>query len=153
MKPSSERETILQVGDRVKLIADTLAWRAEPYLREKIAEVIEVRADGRISLRFRRWQASHGPKYRRIRGDRDRAEGDKQMSALQTPVTVERLERALLLAAHIATLDGDVYLPIFNRLEAELQSARRQRDTMSRAAQIISQRLHLLPTHRRLKEK
>jgi len=41
-----------EVGNRVMLIADTLAWKAEMTLRGKIGEVIERRADGRISLRF-----------------------------------------------------------------------------------------------------
>lgn len=53
------------------------------------------------------------------------------------PVTIERIERALVLMAHVVMLDGEVYLPIFNRLEEELQAARRQRDTMFRARQIV----------------
>lgn len=52
------------------------------------------------------------------------------------PVTVESLEHGLVLLAHFMAMDGDVYAPIFNRLEEELYAARRQRDTMSRARQI-----------------
>ena len=42
----------LDVGDRVRLIANTLAWKAEMTLQGKIGEVIERRDDGRISVRF-----------------------------------------------------------------------------------------------------
>lgn len=52
-------------------------------------------------------------------------------------ITVDRIERALVLTAHIVGLDGEVYLPIFNRLEEELQAARRQQDAMSRARGVI----------------
>ena len=41
-----------QVGDRVRLIAETLAWKAEITLQGKIGEVTERRADGRITVRF-----------------------------------------------------------------------------------------------------
>jgi hypothetical protein len=41
-----------EAGTRVRLIADTLAWRAEIPLQGKIGEVIELREDGRISVRF-----------------------------------------------------------------------------------------------------
>ena len=42
----------LGVGDRIKLISDSLAWKAEPTLQGKIGEVIELRADGRVTVRF-----------------------------------------------------------------------------------------------------
>lgn len=48
-------------------------------------------------------------------------------------VTVERLERALLTAARIVDLHGDVYLPIFERLEAELADRRARQSSLSRA--------------------
>lgn len=57
--------------------------------------------------------------------------------APQPAVTIERIERALVLAAHVVMLDGEVYLPLFNRLENELQSARRQADAMSRARTLL----------------
>jgi hypothetical protein len=41
----------LKVGDRVKIVADSLPWR-EIHLRDKIGEVIELREDGRITVRF-----------------------------------------------------------------------------------------------------
>jgi len=39
-------------GDRVRLITETLAWRAEIALRGRIGEIIERREDGRITIRF-----------------------------------------------------------------------------------------------------
>ena len=52
MKQNSQLETGLKVGDHVRLIAQTLAWRAEMTLRGKIGEVIQRRDDGRVSIRF-----------------------------------------------------------------------------------------------------
>ncbi len=52
MKQKSELETGLKVGDRVRLIAQTLAWRAETTLQGQIGEVIERRDDGRLTIRF-----------------------------------------------------------------------------------------------------
>ena len=42
----------LKVGDRVRLVPETLAWKAEMMLRGKTGEVIECRDDGRVSIRF-----------------------------------------------------------------------------------------------------
>ncbi len=42
----------LKVGDGVRLIAETLAWRAEITLQGQIGEIIERREDGRITIRF-----------------------------------------------------------------------------------------------------
>ena len=50
MKQKSE--TGLKVGDRVRLIAQTIAWRAEMTLQGQIGEVIERHDDGRITIRF-----------------------------------------------------------------------------------------------------
>jgi len=52
MKQNSHLETGLKVGDRVRLIPETLAWKAEMTLQGKIGEVIERRDDGRITIRF-----------------------------------------------------------------------------------------------------
>jgi hypothetical protein len=52
MKPKSRLETGLKVGDRVRLIPKTLAWKAEMTLQGKIGEVIERRDDGRVTVRF-----------------------------------------------------------------------------------------------------
>ena len=45
-------ESALKVGDQVRLIAETLAWRAEIALQGQIGEIIERREDGRITIRF-----------------------------------------------------------------------------------------------------
>ena len=42
----------IKVGDRVRLIPQTLAWKAEMALQGQIGEVIERRDDGRITIRF-----------------------------------------------------------------------------------------------------
>jgi hypothetical protein len=51
MSQKSQMEAGLKVGDRVRLIAETLAWRAEATLQDQIAEVIELRENGRVSVR------------------------------------------------------------------------------------------------------
>ena len=45
-------ESALKVGDRVRLIAETLAWRAEITLQGQTGEIIERSEDGRITIRF-----------------------------------------------------------------------------------------------------
>ena len=52
MSQKSQLETGFKVGDRVRLIAETLSWRAEMTLQGEIADVIELRDDGRVSVRF-----------------------------------------------------------------------------------------------------
>jgi hypothetical protein len=45
-------ESALKIGNRVRLTAETLAWRAEITLQGQIGEIIERREDGRITIRF-----------------------------------------------------------------------------------------------------
>jgi hypothetical protein len=52
MKQTSEVDNGLRVGDRVRIISESLAWRAEMTLRGKVGEVTERRDDGRVTLRF-----------------------------------------------------------------------------------------------------
>ena len=53
MKQSKPQTDIgLKIGDRVKLIAKTLAWNAEMTLQDKTGEVIERRDDGRVSILY-----------------------------------------------------------------------------------------------------
>ena len=40
----------LEIGDRVKLFPESLGWKGEFRLRDKIGEVTEI--DGRITVRF-----------------------------------------------------------------------------------------------------
>jgi hypothetical protein len=46
-KSNPQTDSDLKVGDRVRLVPATLAWKAEMMLRGKTGEVIECRDDGR----------------------------------------------------------------------------------------------------------
>lgn len=50
----------------------------------------------------------------------------------------ERVERALVLLAYFIELDGDVHIPMYERLEAELAELKRREDTRSRAHRLIA---------------
>lgn len=52
MTQKPELDNGLKVGDRVKLVPESLTWKADPTLQGKIAEVIEQRDDGRITVRY-----------------------------------------------------------------------------------------------------
>jgi hypothetical protein len=52
MNQKPQLEGDLKVGHRVRLIPETLSWRAEKPLQGQIAEVIELRDNGRVSVRF-----------------------------------------------------------------------------------------------------
>jgi len=52
MNQKSVSRTDLEVGDRVRLIPQTPAWKAETTLQAQIGEVIERRDDGRVTIRF-----------------------------------------------------------------------------------------------------
>ena len=52
MKQKLRVDDGLKVGDRVRLIPESLTWKAEMTLQGKIGEVIERRDDGRITVRF-----------------------------------------------------------------------------------------------------
>lgn len=54
-------------------------------------------------------------------------------SAVHHPISIERLERALSIAALAVALDGDVYLPIFKRMEDEVRKAHETCDARNRA--------------------
>jgi hypothetical protein len=54
------------------------------------------------------------------------------------PVTIERLERGLALAAYLVVLDGPIAAPIFERLERELAAMRSANDTVDRAKRLLS---------------
>ena len=42
----------LEIGDQVKLFPESLGWKGEFRLRDKIGEVTDIRDDGRITVRF-----------------------------------------------------------------------------------------------------
>ncbi|MDI4231487.1 hypothetical protein OZ411_01495 [Bradyrhizobium sp. Arg237L] len=51
------------------------------------------------------------------------------------PITVERLDQALLLVAYFMERDGPVYAPLYERLERELEVLKRTEATVERAHQ------------------
>ena len=48
-------------------------------------------------------------------------------------VTIQRLERALVLLAYFIELDGDVHLPMYEKFEAELAELKTKEATKYRA--------------------
>lgn len=58
------------------------------------------------------------------------------MPPARTQSLVERLERALVVAAYIVVRHGPVYAPLVDRLERELEAARRD-DPVDRARRIL----------------
>jgi hypothetical protein len=61
----------------------------------------------------------------------------KMKKPLDEPITIERLERALAVAAYIVTLDGPKAVPIFERLERELAAMRADQDAVGRAKKLL----------------
>lgn len=53
------------------------------------------------------------------------------------PVTLERLERALAMAAYMLVVDGPVAAPIFERLEREIAVFRSNDDAVGRAKRLL----------------
>ena len=51
----------------------------------------------------------------------------------QLPVTIERLERALVLLAYFIELDGDVHLPMYEKFETELAELKTKEAAKHRA--------------------
>ncbi|MBR0857822.1 hypothetical protein JQ570_25685 [Bradyrhizobium liaoningense] len=46
---------------------------------------------------------------------------------------IERIERALVLLAYFIEQDGDFWVPMYKKLEAELQELKNREDTKARA--------------------
>jgi len=46
---------------------------------------------------------------------------------------IERIERALVVLAYLIERDGDVYVPLYEKFEVELQELKAREDTKSRA--------------------
>lgn len=59
------------------------------------------------------------------------------------PVTPERIERALCLVAYLVARDdeGEVYLPILDRLEGELRTIRMAESPRERARRLLQMRM------------
>jgi hypothetical protein len=53
------------------------------------------------------------------------------------PVTIERLERGLAVAAYLVVLDGPKAIPIFEKLELDLAAMRAAGDTEARALALL----------------
>jgi hypothetical protein len=51
---------------------------------------------------------------------------------------MERLERALLLLAYFIELDGDMHVPMYEKLEMALSEVKRHQTTKERAHRLLS---------------
>src|SRR5712664_3155605 len=60
----------------------------------------------------------------------------------QLPVTIERLERALVLPAYFIELDGDVHLPMYEKFETELAELKTKEAIKFRARQRLESYLN-----------
>ncbi|WP_076858445.1 hypothetical protein [Bradyrhizobium mercantei] len=58
------------------------------------------------------------------------------------PVTIERLERALVLLAYFIELDGDVHVPMYEKFEAELADLKTKEAIKYRARQRLESYLN-----------
>jgi hypothetical protein len=50
---------------------------------------------------------------------------------------VQRVERALLLLAYFIERDGDIHLPLFEKLEAELEDLKHKESARDRARRLL----------------
>lgn len=75
----------------------------------------------------------------------------------EQPVTVERIERSMVMLAHIIGMDGDKYLPIYERLEKELEILKQKENALARARTFLEANAHRFPElnlkHNNLPEK
>jgi hypothetical protein len=53
------------------------------------------------------------------------------------PVTLQRLERGLVVAAYLMELHGPVLAPIFEKLEREAEAMRSSQDAAGRARRLL----------------
>ena len=51
-KPEPAKDNGLKIGDRVRLVSNTIIWKGENSLQGKIGEVVECRPEGRVSVVF-----------------------------------------------------------------------------------------------------
>ena len=56
----------------------------------------------------------------------------------ETVYMIERIERALVLLAAFIEMDGDAHVPMYERLEAELERLQRAESTKDRARRLLS---------------
>ena len=60
----------------------------------------------------------------------------------QLPVTIDRLERALVLLAYFIELDGDAHLPMYEKFEYELAELKRKDAIKCRARERLESYLN-----------
>ncbi len=60
-----------------------------------------------------------------------------EIKAYSEPVTIERLERALVLLAYFFEVHGDAHLPMYEKCEELLDEMRRKNATRMRARQLL----------------
>jgi hypothetical protein len=60
----------------------------------------------------------------------------------QLPLTIERLERALVLLAYFIELDGNVHLPMYEKFETELAELKTKEAIKFRARQRLESYLN-----------
>ena len=61
----------------------------------------------------------------------------KTINVSHQPVTLERLERGLVVAAYLMELHGPVMAPIFEKLEREAEAMRSSQDAAGRAKRLL----------------
>lgn len=61
----------------------------------------------------------------------------KTVKPPRQPVTIERLERGLAMAAYLLVLHGPVLAPVFERLERELVTMKADQDAVGRAKKLL----------------
>lgn len=59
------------------------------------------------------------------------------MTTDHQPVTLQRIERGLVVAAYLMELHGPVMAPIFERLEREAEAMRSSQDAQGRAKKLL----------------
>ncbi len=60
-----------------------------------------------------------------------------------TASKIRRIENALKTCAKIVVLYGETYYPIFERLEKELEAAKKENEVYHRALKYVSDRDHI----------
>jgi len=61
----------------------------------------------------------------------------KMVNVPHQPLTIERLERALVVAAQLMERHGPLMVPIFEKLERELAKVKSDQDAIGRAKKLL----------------
>lgn len=59
------------------------------------------------------------------------------IDSIKPPPMIERIERALVLLAYFIELDGEIYVPMYEKFEVELEGLKRKEDTKARAQRLL----------------